>query len=116
MTRFAAFLFAFLLAPPLRAAEIEGVFALADAPPRVTGSASVGVTPLAGMGAEVAIALAMRPLGSLRRATRYDLELGKRLHLIAISADGRGFVHEHGGRPDGDGVFRMRLRLPWGRA
>jgi hypothetical protein len=114
MIRRVAFLVGLLLSAPLGAAPIQGVFALADTQPKVTGTATVAATPLAGMGAEAVVAVSMVPVGGSRPVTEYDLELGKRLHLIAISAGGRGFVHEHGDRPGADGVFRVRLRLPWG--
>ena len=56
----------------------------------------------------------MTPLGAARPATRYEVELSKRLHLIAISDDGRTFLHEHAERPGADGHFRVPMRFPRG--
>jgi len=56
--------------------------------------------------------VAMTPLGGSQPVTRHNVELSKRLHLIAVSGDLRTFVHEHGDKPDARGHFRIAMTLP----
>ena len=56
----------------------------------------------------------MTRLATSRPVTRYETELSKQLHLIAVSGDLRTFVHGHGDRPDGSGRFRVAMTFPHG--
>ena len=99
-------------APP---ATVAGIYALPDGKPQV--SATLSVTPGVGAaaGAQVLDVAMARP-GDARPLTRYDVELSKRLHVIAVSDDFRVFLHEHAGRPGADGHFRVPMRFPKGGA
>ena len=58
--------------------------------------------------------VAMTPLGASKPVTRYEVELSKRLHLIAVSDDLKTFLHEHGDQPGADGQFRVPMTFPHG--
>lgn len=94
---------AFAAPPP-----VAGTYALADGKPGV--SATLAVTP----GTPTVLDIAMARLGDARPITRYDVELSKRLHVIAVSGDFRVFLHEHAERPGADGHFRVPIRFPGG--
>lgn len=92
-----------------RAAELlTGAYALPDGQPKV--SATLTVSP--GGGLRRTLDIAMTPLGATAPATRYETELSKQLHVIAVSADLRDFVHEHGEAPARDGHFRVPMTFP----
>lgn len=93
-----------LAAPP----PVAGTYALPDGKPEV--SATLAVTP----GTPSVLDIAMARLGDARPVTRFDVELSKRLHVIAVSDDFRVFLHEHAERPDADGHFRVPIRFPQG--
>jgi hypothetical protein len=92
-----------------RAAEmLIGTYALPDGQPKV--SATLVVLP--GSGLRRTLDVAMTPIGSTAPVTRYETELSKQLHIIAVSADLRDFVHEHGDTPAADGHFRVPMTFP----
>lgn len=113
--RLRALLLGLVLAGPAHAAPppatVAGTYALPDGKPRV--SATLAVTPGADAQAETFVLdVAMARLGEARPLTRYDIELSKRLHVIAISDDLRMFLHDHAERPGADGHFRVPMRFP----
>ena len=93
-----------LAAPP----PVAGTYALPDGKPEV--SATLAATP----GTPSVLDVAMTRLGDVRPITRFDVELSKRLHVIAVSEDFRVFLHEHAERPGADGHFRVPMRFPQG--
>lgn len=116
LTRRAALL---ALAPAVIAAQpvrspgplLTGTYALSDGRPRV--AATLAAAPEAGGPARAQVLdVAMTRLGTGRAVTRYETELSKQLHLIAVSGDLRTFVHEHGDKPDASGRFRVRMAFP----
>lgn len=112
VTRLRAMLLSLALAGPAYAAPlpatIAGTYALPDGTPKV--SATLAVTP--GANGASFLGVAMSRLGAPRPITRYDVELSKRLHVIAVSDDFRVFLHEHAERPGADGHFRVPIRFP----
>ncbi len=108
-----AVLLGLMLAGPAHAAAppAAGTYALPDGTPKV--SATLAVTPGAGREAGLSVLdVAMAGLGNARPLTRYDIELSKRLHVIAVSDDFRVFLHGHAERPGADGHFRVPIRFP----
>ena len=102
---------AMLVALPMAAfaaTPLQGIYALPEGQPKV--SATLAATP--GTGSHVTVDIAMTALGQPRPITRYETELSKQLHVIAISSDFRVFVHEHGERPGPDGHFHVAVPLP----
>ncbi len=106
------------LAIPAHAAPLPapttGIYALPDNQAKV--SASLTVTPRAKnapLGTRV-LDVAMVALGSTRPITRYEVELSKQMHLIAVSDDLRTFLHAHGERPGADGHFGIPVVFPRG--
>ena len=97
-------------APP---ATVAGIYALPDGKPQVSATLSVTAGVGAAAGAQMLDVAMARP-GDARPLTRYDVELSKRLHVIAVSDDFRVFLHEHAGRPGADGHFRVSMRFPKG--
>ena len=61
-----------------------------------------------------AFGIAMTRLGTRQPITRYDVELTKRLHLIAVSGDFGSFVHEHAEAPGTRGLFQVAMPFPHG--
>ena len=95
-------------------APIQGVNALPDGQAKV--SATLGIAPGRNgspTGTRI-LDVSMTPLGAILPITRYDVELSKQVHLIAVSDDFRTFVHEHGDRPSADGHFRVAMPFPHG--
>ena len=76
-------------------------------------AATLRVGP-AGEGGVRTLEVAMTPSGEAQPITRYDVELSKQLHLIAVSEDLTVFLHEHAERPGADGVFTVRMAFPRG--
>lgn len=97
---------------PARAASapLQGIFALAGGTARV--SAAMVIASSGSPTQPWTLDIAMTALGATRPITRYDVELGKRLHVIAVSADLVTFVHEHGERPGADGHFHVPITFP----
>lgn len=85
-----------------------GAYALQDGTPKV--SATLTASPDNGL--RRALDIAMIPVGGRAPITRYETELSKELHVIAVGADLRDFVHEHGDKPDSDGHFRVPMTFP----
>ena len=105
-----AVLGAVLVVPAWAEAPVAGVYALPQGAAKVT--ARLAVSP--GPGLRRTLDVAMVPVGGTAPVVRYETELSKELHLIAVSADLRDFVHEHAGRPGRDGHFRVAMRFPHG--
>jgi len=100
-------------APHPRASTLSGAYALPDGQPKV--AATLTATPKAGGPAGTQILeVAMIRLATGRPVLRYQTELSKQLHLIAVSGDLQTFVHDHGDRPDGSGRFRVAMTFPHG--
>lgn len=102
-------------AEPARAPAplLTGIYALPDGQPKV--AATLSATPKAGSPAGMQVLdVAMTRLGTGQAITRFETELSKRLHLIAVSGDLRTFVHEHGDKPDARGHFRVPMTFPHG--
>lgn len=100
-------------AEPPRPPTLAGTYALPDGQPKV--AATLTAAPKAGGPAGTQILdVAMTRLGTGRAVTRYETELSKQLHLIAVSGDLRTFVHEHGDKPDARGHFRVPMTFPHG--
>jgi len=100
---------------PARAEQaVQGVYALPDGKPQV--AATLAMTPEGGLRRRLDIA--MTPVGATTPVRRYDVELSKQLHLIAVDGALRTFVHEHADRPDASGHFHVSATFPhpglWG--
>lgn len=95
---------------------LAGTYALPDGQAKVSATLTVLPSPKPAPPGTVTLDVAMTPLGAARPATRYEVELSKRLHVIAISDDERTFLHEHADRPGADGHFRVPMRFPHGGA
>ena len=107
--RAAAFTLTACLPLAAHAAEtLTGAYALPDGHPKV--GATLVATP--GRGGVETLDIAMTELGKQRPVVRYETELSKQLHVIAISSDFRTFVHEHADRPAANGHFRVAVPLP----
>lgn len=104
----AAAVLAFVATAALATETLPGVYALPEGQAKVT--ATLAATP--GPGGQVALDVAMTAVGQSRPVTRYETELSKQLHVIAVSSDFRTFVHEHGDRPGPDGHFHVSMLLP----
>ncbi len=97
--------------PYSTAPALSGAYALPDGQPRV--AATLTATAKAGGPAGTqTLEVVMTRLGTSRPVTRYDTELSKQLHLIAVSGDLRTFLHGHGDSPDGSGRFRVAMTFP----
>ena len=94
--------------PSVAAEALTGTSAAPDGRARVT--AAMTVTPRTD--GALAVDMTMTAIGQQRAITRYEAELSKQLHLIAISRDFSTFVHEHADRADAGGRFRATLHLP----
>ena len=90
------------------AEPLTGTYALPDGQPKV--DATLVATP--GRGGAETFDIAMTALGQQRPSMRYETELSKQLHVIAVSIDFRTFVHEHADRPAANEHFRVAMRLP----
>ena len=90
------------------AAPLQGIYALAQGQPSV--SATLAATP--GRGSHLTVDIAMAAMTRPHTIRRYETELSKQLHVIAISSDFRTFLHAHGDRPGPDGHFHIALPLP----
>ena len=91
------------------APSVAGVYAMPGGNAAVTGS--LRAAPGIGAGRQ-ALDITMTPVGGSQPLRRYDVELSKRLHLIAISDDLLSFVHVHNVAPGADGHFRLALDVP----
>jgi hypothetical protein len=87
---------------------IPGIYALPEGTAKV--SATLTVSP--GLAGARLLDIRMTQLDGTRPITRYDTELTKLVHVIAVSADFRTFVHEHGERLEAGGHFRLPVPFP----
>ncbi len=92
---------------------LTGTYALPDGQPKVAVTLAAAPKPGGQAGTQV-LDVAMTRLGTGQVVTRYETELSKQLHLIAVSGDLRAFVHEHGDKPDARGHFRIPMAFPHG--
>lgn len=92
---------------------LTGTYALPDGQAKVAATLSATPKPAGQPGTQV-LDVAMTRLGTGRPVTRFETELSKQLHLIAVSGDGRAFVHGHGDKPDARGRFRVPMAFPHG--
>lgn len=97
-----------LPAAALAGEVLPGVYALPGGHPKVT--ATLIATP--GRNGAETLDITMTEAGQQHPVTKYETELSKQLHVIAVSSDFRTFLHEHGDRPGSDGHFRVAMRLP----
>ena len=105
--------------PPAAAAEparspapaLAGAYALPDGQPKVAAMLTATPKPGSQAGTQI-LDVAMTRLGTGQPVTRFETELSKQLHLIAVSGDLRTFVHEHGDKPDARGHFRVPMTFP----
>lgn len=99
---------------PSVSAALPGTYALPDGQAKVSATLAVAPgRPGAPPGTRM-LDVAMTSLGATKPITRYEVELSKRLHLIAISDDLKTFLHEHGEQPGADGHFRVPMTFPRG--
>ncbi|MBV9749727.1 MAG: hypothetical protein JO157_13030 [Acetobacteraceae bacterium] len=95
---------------------VLGVFALAGASPKAT--ATLTATPDRSLpksgnsGVPMTLGVTMTAIGAKKPIGRYDRELGKVMHLIAVSDDLRDFVHVHGEGVDKRGRVETYARFP----
>ncbi len=100
-------------APHPTAPMLSGAYALSDGQPKV--AATLTATPkAAGPPGTRILQVTMTRRGNSQPITRYQIELSKQLHLIAVSGDFRTFMHGHGDMPDGSGLFRVPMTFPHG--
>jgi hypothetical protein len=90
------------------AATVEGVNALPNAQPSVGGT--LAVTP--GKENSQSLDFALMRVGESKAITKYDVELTKQLHVIAVSDDFTTFLHDHVTRAAKDGHFRLNMAFP----
>ncbi len=91
--------------------RLRGIPALPGGRSQVAATLHVGAAEADGVRI---LEVAMLPAGGSKPITRYDVELSKQLHLIAVSEDLTTFLHEHAERPGADGVFTVRMAFPRG--
>ena len=84
---------------------------LPDGQPKVAATLTATPKPGGQTGTQV-LDVAMTRLGTGQAVTRYETELSKQLHLIAVSGDLHTFVHEHGDKPDARGHLRIPVAFP----
>ena len=97
-----------IAAVPAGAAPLSGV---AAGPGGAAVAGTLRAAPGTGAGEQVLDLALLRPAATAP-ITAYDVELTKRLHAIAISADFRSFLHEHAEQPDASGHFRLAMTFP----
>ncbi len=96
---------------PTPAPKLTGAYALPDGQAKVAAMLTATSQPGGQPGTRM-LDVAMTQLGTGQPVTRFETELSKRLHLIAVSGDLRTFVHEHGDKPDASGHFRILMTFP----
>jgi hypothetical protein len=96
---------------PARASTvIEGQNALAGATPKVVGTLTA--IP-AGQPTDLKLDVMLHQTGQTKPVTKYDSDLGKAMHVIAISEDLSVFIHHHVDHViDGHGQVRIRFPKP----
>jgi hypothetical protein len=90
------------------AAILEGINALPNNQQSVTGT--LAVTP--GKENSESLDFVLMRVGEGKAITKYDVELTKQLHVIAISDDFTTFLHDHVTRAAKDGHFRLTTAFP----
>jgi len=90
------------------ATVIQGQNALAGAQPKVTGTLTAIA---AGQPTDLKLDVVLSQPGQPRPVTKYDTDLGKAMHIIAISADLTVFIHHHVDHVI-DGHGQVRIRFP----
>jgi hypothetical protein len=103
---------AFLLLPPrsLAATTVEGEFALVGVTQQVAGE--LIATP-AGSPTDLKLDISFHRVHEKNALKRYDVELTKQMHVIAVSDDFKVFLHHHVTHViDGHGQDRMRFPRP----
>ena len=92
------------------ATMIQGQSALAGSEAKVTGT--LMATP-AGQPTDLKLEVVLTQLGETSPITKYDADLGKAMHIIAISDDFSVFIHHHVDHViDGNGQVRIRFPKP----
>lgn len=87
---------------------IQGQNALAGATPRVTGTLTANP---AGQPTDLKLDVVLTQPGQTKPVTKYDADLGKAMHVIAISEDMTVFIHHHVDHVI-DGHGQVRIRFP----
>lgn len=72
--------------------------------------ASLVATP--GKSNSKALDFVLMPMGSAKPITKYDIELTKQLHVIAVSDDFKTFLHDHVTQAAKDGHLRLSMTFP----
>jgi len=89
---------------------IQGQNALAGAQPKVTGTLTAIA---AGLPTDLKLDVVLTQPGQPKPVTKYDADLGKAMHIIAISEDLTVFIHHHVDHViDGHGQVRIRFPKP----
>ena len=89
---------------------IQGQNALAGTDTKITGTLTA--MP-AGQPTDVKIEVRLSQTGQAKPITKYDSDLGKAMHVIAISEDFSVFIHHHVDHViDGNGQVRIRFPKP----
>jgi len=86
-------------------ATLDGVNALPDTQQSVAGK--LVATP--GRNNSEALDFVLMPMGSDKPITKYETELTKQLHVIAISDDFKAFLHDHVTQAGKDGHLRLNM-------
>ncbi len=89
-------------------APLEGVNALPGIQTKVAGKLTAAPSRI---GSEALDFVFMRTGGS-KPILKYDVELTKQLHVIAISDDFKTFLHDHVTRVRKDGHFQLNMAFP----
>jgi hypothetical protein len=87
---------------------VQGQNALAGAEPKVTGTLTA--IP-AGQPTDLKLDVVLNQTGQPKPVTKYDPDLGKAMHIIAISEDLTVFIHHHVDHVI-DGHGQVRIRFP----
>jgi hypothetical protein len=89
-------------------ATLEGTNALPNTQQSVMGK----LVAMPGGGNSEILDFALIGVGDGKPITKYDVELTKQLHVIAISDDFTAFLHDHVTRVARDGHFRLNMAFP----
>jgi hypothetical protein len=87
---------------------VPGAFALAGGQAQVEGTLTA--TPSGKTTDKLDIVLSKK--GSTAPLTRFDVELSKQMHVIAVSDDLKTFLHQHVTKVTTDGHFRLTMKFP----
>jgi hypothetical protein len=103
-----AVLFAVTTGPVEAATVVQGQNALAGAQPKVTGTLTA--VP-AGQPTDLKLDVTLHQIGQTKPVTKFDSDLGKAMHIIAVSEDMTVFLHHHVDHVI-DGHGQVRIRFP----